>query len=61
MPGNISFELDILPKLIAEKQLGANVTDTQYYYITNMQTLTAFEAAAKTNNFLPLSKEYFGV
>ena len=61
MPGNISFEVDILPKLIAEKQLGAYVTDTQYYYITNMQTLKDFETAANTNNFLSLPKEYFGV
>ena len=61
MPGNVSFEIDILPELIAKKQLGAYVTDTQYYYITNMQTLKDFEVAAKTNNFLPLSQNYFGV
>jgi D-glycero-D-manno-heptose 1,7-bisphosphate phosphatase len=60
MPGNVSFEIDILPELIAKKQLGAYVTDTQYYYITNMQTLKDFEVAAKTNNFLPLPKKYFG-
>ena len=60
MPGNVSFEIDILPELIAKKQLGAYVTDTQYYYITNMQTLKDFEVAAKTNNFLPLPQKYFG-
>jgi len=60
MPGNVSFEIDILPELIAKKQLGAYVTDTQYYYITNMQTLKDFEVAVKTNNFLPLTKKYFG-
>ena len=60
MPGNVSFEIDILPELIAKKQLGAYVTDTQYYYITNMQTLKDFEVAVKTNNFLPLKKKYFG-
>ena len=59
MPGNVSFEIDILPELIAKKQLGAYVTDTQYYYITNMQTLKNFEVDAKTNNFLPLPQKYF--
>ena len=60
MPGNVSFEVDILPQLIARKQLGSYVTDTEYYYITNMQTLKDFEIAAKTNNFLPLPQKYFG-
>ena len=60
MSGNVSFEVDILPQFIARKQLGAYVTDTQYYYITNMQTLKNFEVDAKTNNFLPLPKKYFG-
>ena len=60
MPGNVSFEVDILPQLIARKQLGAYVTHTQYYYITNLQTLKDFEVAVKTNNFLPLPKKYFG-
>jgi D-glycero-D-manno-heptose 1,7-bisphosphate phosphatase len=60
MPGNVSFEVDILPQFIARKQLGAYVTDTQYYYITSMQTLKDFEVAVKTNNFLPLTKKYFG-
>jgi NDP-sugar pyrophosphorylase family protein len=61
MPGNISFEIDILPELISKKQLGAYVTDTQYYYITNMQTLKDFENAAEENNFLPLPQNYFRV
>ena len=59
MPGNVSFEIDILPELIAKKQLGAYVTDTQYHYITNMQTLNDFENAAEENNFLSLAKKYF--
>ena len=59
MPGNVSFETDILPQLIAKKQLGAYLTDTQYYYITNMQSLQNFESVAKTNNFLPLPQKYF--
>jgi D-glycero-D-manno-heptose 1,7-bisphosphate phosphatase len=61
MIGNVSFEVDILPQFIARKQLGAYITDTQYYYITNMQTLKDFENAALTNNFLPLPQKYFGV
>lgn len=51
----VPFEIDILPELIAKKQLGAYVTDTQYYYITNMQTLKDFENAAEENNFLSIS------
>ena len=50
MPGNVSFEIDILPQFIAKKQLGAYVTDTQYYYITNMQSLKDFESAASAKN-----------
>ena len=60
MPGNVSFEIDILPQFIAKKQLGAYITDTQYYYITNMQSLQDFESAAKTKNFQPLPHNYFG-
>jgi D-glycero-alpha-D-manno-heptose 1-phosphate guanylyltransferase len=60
LTGNISFEVDILPEFINKKQLGAYVTDTQYYYITNMQTLKDFENAAEENNFLPLPQNYFG-
>jgi NDP-sugar pyrophosphorylase family protein len=58
--GNVSFEVDILPKFIAKKQLGAFVTNNQYYYITNMQSLKDFENAALPNNFLPLPQKYFG-
>ena len=61
MPGNVSFEVDILPQFIARKQLGAYVTNTQYYYITNMQTLKDFENVVLANNFLSLSQKYFGV
>ena len=60
MHGNVSFEVDILPQLIFRKQLGAYVTDTQYYYVTNMQTLKDFENVAQKNNFLTLPQKYFG-
>jgi D-glycero-D-manno-heptose 1,7-bisphosphate phosphatase len=59
MSGNVSFEEDILPKLIVKKQLGAYVTDTQYHYITNMDTLKSFETAVKENSFVPLPQNYF--
>ena len=36
---NISFEENVLPKLILKKQLGAFVTGHQYYYITNTLSL----------------------
>ena len=60
MHGNVSFEVDILPQLIFKKQLGAYVTDTQYHYVTNMQTLKDFENAVQKNNFLTLPQKYFG-
>ena len=60
MPGNVSFEEDILPQFIAQKQLGAYVTDTQYYYITNIYSLKDFEDVVVANNFLPLPQNYFG-
>lgn len=41
--GNISFEEKILTRLASDKQLGAFVTDQQYYYITNMDSLKNFE------------------
>ena len=58
MKGNVSFEVDILPEFIARKELAAYVTDTQYYFITNIRTLEDFENAAATNNFLPLPQKY---
>ena len=61
LSGNVSFEVDILPQFIAKNHLGSYVTDSQYYYITNMQTLKDFENSAKANNFLALSHRYFRV
>jgi len=60
MSENVSFEEDILPKFIAQKQLGAYITDTQYYYITNMNSLKIFENVVVAKNFLPLPQNYFG-
>ena len=61
LSGNVSFEEDILPHLISKNRLGSFVTDSQYYYITNAQTLKDFESNAQANNFLPLPKKYFVV
>lgn len=60
MKGNISFELDILPSLIARGQLGTYLTDSQYYYITTMKTLKAFETAVFSKKFLSLPHKYLG-
>jgi len=57
--GNISFEESILPILIKKNKLGAYITDEQYYFITNSQTLNNFKNAVENNNFLPLPKSYF--
>lgn len=46
---NISFEEDILPELISRRQLIAYITNTQYYYITNIENLKTFETYAKQN------------
>ena len=56
---NVSFELDILPEFIRQKQLTAYVTNEQYYFITNMLTLKQFEHAAICNQFVPLPKIFF--
>lgn len=56
MGGNISFEEDILPELIKEKQLTAYVTDTQYYYITDIDTLRTFESVVIEKNIQPIQK-----
>ena len=49
-PGNISFEEDMLPEFIAGRQLAAYITDTQYYSITDINTLKRFENYVTQNN-----------
>ena len=61
LPGNISFEVDMLPKFIYKKNLGAYVTNNQYYYITNLKTLNDFEKAALKENFNSLHNDYFTI
>jgi D-glycero-D-manno-heptose 1,7-bisphosphate phosphatase len=46
-PGNISFEETILARAALEGRLGAFVTDEQYYYITSLESLSAFERVAR--------------
>lgn len=55
MPGNISFEENILVTFVQERQLLAYVTDRQYYYITNRGSLKNFEQAVQTEGFSHLS------
>ena len=59
LKSNLSFELDILPSLIINKELGAFMTDSQYYYITNKKSLKAFQNVVKENSFSPLPKKYW--
>ena len=47
---NISFEEVILSRLILDKQLVAYITDNQYYYITDINSLKVFEAFVLKNN-----------
>jgi hypothetical protein len=51
---NISFEEVVLPRLVASGQLGAFLTDTQYYYITNMESLRRFERFAAESGIKPI-------
>jgi len=45
--GNISFEETILTRLVDEGNVGAFVTDKQYYYITSIDSLNQFNAVAQ--------------
>lgn len=53
LTGNISFEEDIMPGFIRQRQMIGYVTDTQYYYITDVRSLKKFETAVVKNNFKP--------
>lgn len=57
MPGNISFEEVILAALAKERRLIAHVTDRQYYYVTNIESLKNFESASKREGFHPINME----
>ena len=59
MKGNVSFEKDILQRLITNNKLVAHITDIQYYFITNLNSLNNFTSVVKKNNYKPLPKEYF--
>lgn len=51
---NISFEENVLPDLVAHRQLVAYVTDTQYYYITDTRSLNNFERVVREQAIRPL-------
>ena len=57
---NPSFEVDILPKLIIENSLYAYITDRQYYYITDVNSLKYFSIIVREKNYKPLGEKYFG-
>ena len=56
---NPSFEVDILPRLIVEKNLAAYVTGNQYYFITDKSSLNNFSEVVQHKNIEPLGKKYF--
>ena len=56
---NLSFEKDILTSMINNNDLSAYLTNKQYYYITNKESLLYFESVISENNFLPLSRKFF--
>ncbi|MHA2282091.1 MAG: sugar phosphate nucleotidyltransferase [Promethearchaeota archaeon] len=43
LKGNLSFEEDIFAKFVQNRQVVVYVTDTQYYYITDVYSLKVFE------------------
>lgn len=55
IPGNISFEETILTSLAKEHRLLAHVTDQQYYYITNVESLRNFEQVVQKEGFRPIN------
>jgi len=59
LDGNISFEQDMLPGLISERQLVAYMSDSQYYYITNMDSLKNFESVVIERKFKPIPTGLF--
>ena len=59
LSGNVSFEEDIIPKYIFKNQLSAYITDRQYYFITNINTLNNFQDAVIKENFHPINQSYF--
>ena len=51
---NIFFEETVLPLLAQQQDLVAYVTDVQYYYITNMESLRRFENFVHKQHIQPL-------
>ena len=56
---DISFERDILPGIIKRNGLYAFITDTQYYFITNIKSLKQFEQYVIQNNVISLKNHRY--
>ncbi|MBL11051.1 MAG: hypothetical protein CL402_11155 [Acidiferrobacteraceae bacterium] len=56
---NVSFERHILPDLITAHLLTAYITHTQYYYITDLQSLNQFAQTVQKKDFAPLPQCFF--
>ena len=59
--GNLSFEEDMLPYFLNNKNLAAYSTDNQYYYITNERTLSCFAKKAKQKVYNLLPSKYINI
>jgi NDP-sugar pyrophosphorylase family protein len=47
---NISFERDIIPKIVSSNNVSAFITNKRYYYITNEDAMKNFEIISKKEN-----------
>lgn len=56
LAGNLSFEEDIFTGLVQSRQVAGYITDEQYYYITDIKSLKAFETFATVNNLSNISR-----
>ena len=51
---NVSFERDIIPKIVNANNLSAFLTNDKYYYITNEAALKNFEKVVSNRGFISL-------
>ena len=56
---NLSFERDMVPRLLKKRKISAYMTDRRYYYITDVPALKNYERAVKKNNFSHLPEDIF--
>ena len=55
---NIDFGRDILSNLVVKNPVGSVVTNDQYFYLTDLNTLDHFANVATRNNFESLTNQY---